>query len=408
MRVFTLIDCYLPGFKHGGPIRTLSSMVARMPDEFQFWIYTRDRDRGDKAPYPNVTRDVWNDFARAKVFYASFWSRTAHRISREIQRVEPDVVYSNSLFSRVNIQYMLWRWARVVPRIPFVLAPRGELARGALALKAWKKRPFLKTAKELGLFDDVIWQASSDLEREDILRALSGPRRVVISRNICVAPDLVSAEQCGPVQMRGPVRKRPGAARFVFLSRVARMKNLPFAINAMRRLRGEVIFDIYGPLDDPGCWRDCQEAMAKLPSHVRVRHHGAVDPERVLDVFWEHEFSVLPTMGENFGHVIFEALCAGCPVVLSDRTLWRRLRDDGAGWVLSLDDEAAWTEALQACVDMGPDEYARMRAQAQLVALRVEDTGTLKQNVELFEAALGSGDPEKAVCPMRSKAPPPG
>lgn len=387
MRVFTLLDCYLPGFKHGGPIRTVANMVARMPREFEFWIYTRDRDRGDDAPYPGVRVDVWNDVDGAKVFYGSRAANTVLRIRRELARVRPGAVYSNSLFSPLNLRFMFARSARLVEPVPFVLAPRGECAPGALALKAWKKRPFLRVARAMGFFDDVVWQASSEFERKDILAAIGGTKTSAAAPTICVAPDLIPprvVEGCSD-----PCVKRSGSARFVFLSRVTKMKNLPFALDAMRDLSGDVSLDIYGPLDDPECWRECQAAIGRARPNVRVAYRGAVAPGDVTTVLARYEFLVLPTLGENFGHVIFESLSAGCPVVLSDRTMWKALREEGAGWVLSLDDRRAWTAALQACVAMGAEEHATMRAAARRTAACAESADAVERNVNLFETAVG-------------------
>ena len=44
----------------------------------------------------------------------------------------------------------------------------------------------------------------------------------------------------------------------------------------------------------------------------------------------------LPTRGENFGHVIAEALSVGTPVLISDQTPWRKLAAVGLGHDLPL------------------------------------------------------------------------
>lgn len=36
MKILTLADYYLPGYKAGGPIRTLANMVDMLGDEFKF------------------------------------------------------------------------------------------------------------------------------------------------------------------------------------------------------------------------------------------------------------------------------------------------------------------------------------------------------------------------------------
>lgn len=50
--VLTFARYYLPGFKAGGPIRTLSNMVEALGDEFDFRIVCSDRDFMDRAAYP--------------------------------------------------------------------------------------------------------------------------------------------------------------------------------------------------------------------------------------------------------------------------------------------------------------------------------------------------------------------
>ncbi len=48
--ILAFIGHYLPGYKAGGPIRTLENMVDALGDEFEFRIVTSDRDLGDGDP----------------------------------------------------------------------------------------------------------------------------------------------------------------------------------------------------------------------------------------------------------------------------------------------------------------------------------------------------------------------
>jgi len=67
--IFTLSDHYLPGYKAGGPIRTLNNMFDQLGNEFRFKIMTRDRDFGDNKHYPGIKLDDWNSVSKADVFY---------------------------------------------------------------------------------------------------------------------------------------------------------------------------------------------------------------------------------------------------------------------------------------------------------------------------------------------------
>ena len=183
--------------------------------------------------------------------------------------------------------------------------------------------------------------------------------------------------------------KVPGRARLVYVSRVTPKKNLRSAVRALSGVNGEVSLDVYGTVDDKSYWLECQADMARLPPNVSVRYHGPLPPDQVIETFAAHEFSVLPTLGENFGHVVLESLLAGCPVLLSDQTPWPDLTSAGAGFTLGLEDPGRWTRAFQDCVDMGAEEYARMAAKAPEMARSVVSAGdAVGVNVALFEQAI--------------------
>ncbi len=383
MKILTLIDAYLPAYKHGGPVRSVAAMVAHLPRTYEFWILTRDRDLGDRAPFPGVMLDRWTDRHGARVLYLSRRAVTLGRLVEVIRDARPDVVYANSLFSRLTVRYLAARRLGFVPRTPFVLAPRGELSPGALRQKRYKKRPFLEVAKRAGLFKDVLWQASTEMERGEIMRALDLSKGIVVSQNICVARDLVYRWADTALQRR---EKIPGAARFTFVSRIVRKKNLLAAIEAVRNVKGDVTFDIFGPLEDRGYWATCARKIERLPPNVRVQYQGELAHEQVADTFSRHHFFVFPTLSENFGHVIIESLSAGCPVVISDQTPWRNLEARRAGWDIPLADLGRWSEVLQRCVDMGSAEHQSLSEGAMRASAEFMDVGkSVQQNTAMFE-----------------------
>ena len=71
-----------------------------------------------------------------------------------------------------------------------------------------------------------------------------------------------------------------------------------------------------------------------------------------------------PRSGENFGHVIIEALSAGCLALISDRTPWRGLEDAGVGWDLALYDLQAFRAAIEDLAAASPAERAERAERA--------------------------------------------
>ncbi|MBK9797953.1 MAG: glycosyltransferase family 4 protein [Holophagaceae bacterium] len=151
----------------------------------------------------------------------------------------------------------------------------------------------------------------------------------------------------------------------VFVSRIDPKKNLHFALEALRGVQAPVDFEIVGPIGDGAYWAACQQSMATLPGHIRVRHLGPVPHGEILQVFAAHDVFFFPTQAENNGYVILESLLAGCPVLLSDRAPWRGLKELGVGRELPLEDPAAFTAALEELAALGPEEHAALRERAQ-------------------------------------------
>jgi len=382
MKILTLVDHYLPGTRGGGQLRTVQNLVLGLPPGHDFWIVTRNRDHASSEPYPGLPVLRWVDVGRARVLYLPPDAETVARIGAIAGEAGADLVYANSLFSRMTIRYLVARRLGLAARSPLLIAPRGECSPGALGIRAFRKRAFLRLGWAAGLYRGALWQASTERERDDVLRAL--PR--LAPEEVLIAPDLSGEPPPADVVRH---EKVSGRARLVFISRVARMKNLHFALRALATVRGEVTLDVFGPTDDPGYWRECEAEALRLPSNVSMRYRGELPPDRVVETFAAHDFSVLPTLGENFGHVIFESLAARCPVVLSDRTAWPDLGREGGGFTIPLEDPSRWTAALQACVDMGPETHEAMADRARVVALGfVERLGPVRRNVEMFERCL--------------------
>ena len=68
-KILLLIGAFLPGYKAGGPVPSVANMVARLSDDFDFHILTRDRDLGDTVPYRDVPTDRWISAYGAHVRY---------------------------------------------------------------------------------------------------------------------------------------------------------------------------------------------------------------------------------------------------------------------------------------------------------------------------------------------------
>lgn len=380
--ILVMIGHYLPGYRAGGPTRTISNLITWLGDEFRFRILTRDRDLGDKKPYEGIERDVWLQLGKAEVMYVSpDWQRFA-AWRRLLNGLEYDVLYLNSFFDTLSVQSVVLRRLGLTPSRPIVIAPRGEFSEGALALKATKKRLYMSAAGLVHLYREVCWQASSEHEAADIARAFqsqgSGSSHIHIAPNL--PPELHLEDSQKPRLV-----KMPGQARVVFIARIVRMKNLDYALRALAQVKGEIDFDLYGPAEDQSYWHECQQLIDSLPSNVRTRFMGPIPSHHVRKALATAHLLFLPTLGENFGHAILEALSAGCPVLISDRTPWRDLSVHKAGWDIPLQQMEQFIATLDAVTAMSGVEWMTYSEGAQRLA-RTYSTNTahLEANRRLF------------------------
>jgi glycosyltransferase involved in cell wall biosynthesis len=385
MNILIPCDYYLPGFQAGGALRSLSNMVERLGEEFHFKVITRDRDLGDKQPYKEISRGNWQPVGKAEVFYLSPGKFSMRRLRRLMWDTKHDVVYLNSFFSpHFTIKPLFLRRLGLLPKKPVILAPRGEFSSGSFGLKRHKKQIYHFLSKFIGLYTGVIWQASAEHEKVDILRLYGNSATVAIARDL----PFPQPDEKNQVQ---PHKKTGGRLKLVFLGRISREKNLDGALRILIGLAGKVEFNIFGPLEDGNYWTECQRIINMLSENIVVQYRGAVPYDRVRSVLEEHDLFFLPTLGENFGHVILEALVAGCPLLISNRTPWQDLEEKGIGWNLPLEHEESFREVLHRFVMMDHQEYTEFSKRAKDFGYKVlRDDDAVKQNRQLFNDACCS------------------
>jgi glycosyltransferase involved in cell wall biosynthesis len=253
---------------------------------------------------------------------------------------------------------MLLAMAGWIRACRIVIAPRGEFSPGALGLKRWRKRAAIEVLRHLPVYRHALWHASSALEERNI-REQIGDVAVDVALPIATL-GTEAVTQAAP--------KQPGSVRLICLSRISPKKNMLGALRMLQTVSAHVEFNIYGPAEDEAYLAQCRAAIEKLPANIRVNLHSPVDHAKVAGLFASHHLFYFPTLGENYGHVICEALAAGCPALLSDQTPWRGLESRGAGWDLPLAAPERFRAAIERVAAMDGHEFRAAAGQARRFA----------------------------------------
>jgi glycosyltransferase involved in cell wall biosynthesis len=359
---------YLPSIKGGGPIQSIKNMVDNLSDKIDFYVVAADRDLGDDRPFPNIKTEEWLNVGNAKVFYVNPSQLTWKKTTEIISSINYDVMYLNSFFSyKFSIVPIILNKCGKLSSKPIVLAPRGQFSQGALSLKSKKKYLYIRTAKIINLYKDIIWHATAEIEKKDIEYIFGMRECIRVANNLTASYNELIYEK--------KIDKLAGELKIAFISRIHPKKNLKKALEFLKNVNGKIEFNIYGPLEDKVYWTECEKVIDNLSESISVSYKGIANHDSVIDIFKSHHVFLFPTLGENFGHVISEGLIGGCPVIISDQTPWRDLERVKAGWDIKLNEESKFQEILQLCTDLSQSQY-------NLMSKAAFEYGKLKSNIK--------------------------
>ncbi|MCA9064537.1 MAG: glycosyltransferase family 4 protein [Planctomycetaceae bacterium] len=353
--VLICADWFAPGVRAGGPIRSCVNLVDLLHRDLRFMVLTGDRDLGGDTTYEGILPGRWNNWqSKAAVWYASRQQRATCAFSTAIRRCHPDAIYLNSMFSPLGTILPVLESTRH-PGTRLILAPRGMLKPSALAHRTWKKRGWLAFLKQTRLSRHITFHATSDVEAAEVRECFGHEANIVTVSNV---PTSVDANP-------SPIRKDPHSLEICCIGRIHPVKNVLFAIRILKQVKFACQFTLVGPIEDTEYHRQCESEIAMLPANVHVRFTGAVTHDETQRVLRQSHLMFLPTLGENFGHAIYESLSAGIPVLTSDQTYWRGLQQSSAGWDLPLSAPDGFQSALESAAAAGHDDWNRFRIGAR-------------------------------------------
>lgn len=309
--------------RHGGPSYSVPRFVAAL------------RGAGVEARLMTVRDGQPPGFPFVDAFDAS-WSRIPVlrklKASRELRRALARAAMEETIFHAHGLWQMPTIYAaRMASRsgAPLIVAPRGMLAADALEFSAIRKRLFWQFLQRPAFVGAACWHATSQAEAEEI-RAFGIRAPIVVVPNGIDLPDsAISA----PVETAGRT--------ILYLGRLHPKKGLPGLLRAWAALahdRPDWSLHVVGP-DEAGHRGQLSKLAAELDL-PRFRISDAVYGTAKTDVLHGADLFVLPTLNENFGVAVAEALAAGLPAIVTKGAPWSGLRAERCGWWIDQGQEA--------------------------------------------------------------------
>lgn len=373
-KIIIFVDWYLPGYKAGGPIRSVANMVAHLKSDFDFSLVTSDTDYHESQAYPSIKSNEWNLADGCKVFYFSKKYLKFRNLFVLLKQEAFDVVYLNSMFSFYYTILPLFILRRLERNCKIILAPRGMLAEGALSVKSFKKKMFLFFLKFAKLQNNIVFHATSEEEKKDISKFFNS--------KIILAPNLSQLSENNEFHVR---KKNINELKLVNIARISPEKNLKFALTILQKSKDNITFDIFGTINNKVYWEECLGVIKEMPANITVNYKNEIQNHLIPELLRNYHFMFMPTLGENFGHVIIESLASGCPVIISDRTPWRNMEKQKTGWDISLSSTDLFVKAIENASKMDREEFNIWSKKAFDFSLKyINDPDIIEKNRNLF------------------------
>ncbi|MEZ4936291.1 MAG: glycosyltransferase [Crocinitomicaceae bacterium] len=375
-KIMVFIDWYVPGFKAGGPIRSVFNIVCALKEDYNFFILTSAYDLGDTEPYKEIELNRWMDEDGVLIKYLDKDHIKNAVIKHNVDEINPDMLYVNGIFSR----YFSILPIRIgkAKKIKTIVAPRGMFGEGALDVKRFKKNLFLKYTSLTNMFEDVIWHASSPFEAKDIQSKVAKINRIVIAGNI---PSVQKSSYSKLSKL-----KTYDQIKLVFVGRLNKIKNIDKVIEWVCHVQygKKIILDIYGGGDDIEFTKYLQN-ISTSNNHLEINFKGFIPPDQVNKILPKYHYFISLSSNENFGHSIAESLSNAVPVIISKNTPWRNLQDKGIGWDIEIEKEL-FLNTLQDAIGIDPIAYNKMAENAyNFFNQEILNQSLLESNKSLFE-----------------------
>lgn len=302
LRLLHVLPTYLPAVRYGGPIHAVHGLCRALAAQGHcVTVFTTSVDGKGRSDVPESV-PVIMDGVRVRYFRSRFdrlyWAPAMRQALRgEVPGMDLVHLHSVFLWPTTSAAAAARRSGR-----PYLIAPRGMLVPELISARSsWVKRAWLALVERRNLRGAAAIHCTSAGESDDLRRC-----------GLDLVPQL-----CVPngVDVPERIQRNPAPNALLFLGRISWKKNLTSLIDAVRSLPA-VTLTLAGP-DDEGLVPGLLAQATEAGCGDRVRWIGAVAANDLAPVFASHAALVLPSINENFGNVVAEAMANGCPVVVA-------------------------------------------------------------------------------------------
>jgi glycosyltransferase involved in cell wall biosynthesis len=309
-KICFFIDHYLPDETFGGPIKSIKNLYELVKDDYEPSIICRNRRFQGAEFTAKETESVRNE---QNVFYIS---GSIVSIYKHLHANNYDILHINSFFSQISLKVLIcYTFMRLKPKV--VITPRGEISSGALKIKKIRKRLYLLIIKSFLINKKMTFHATSEHEASAIAS--------YVGNSVKIIPNIPNV-----VMIDYNRKKQKSRLKFIYLSRITPKKGLLDAIRLFgeysTKVSNKCEFHIYGPISDNKYSKLCMNLIENYKElGCSIEYKGIVEAVYVEEKLRLYDIFILPTVDENYGHAIVEAIGQGLVPIIGRSTPWYQI-----------------------------------------------------------------------------------
>lgn len=288
-------------------------------------------------------RTFSQDYCRVPILRKLMFSREL-RLELQKRTKQRAILHVHGLWLMPNIYPGAIARARGVP---LIFAPRGMLGPEALQFSQHRKQIMWHLLQKRAVSAAACLHATSEQEYEEI-------RQYGLRQPVAVVPNGIDV----PVALAR--RGTRGMRTVLYLGRIHPKKGLDRLVAAWQQiepLRPDWTLRIVGP--DENRYRDRLKQQALSLGLRRIVFADPLFGDLKREAYQAAEIVVLPTLNENFGMTVAEALAHGTPVICTKGAPWEGLETNACGWWID-QGVASLSNALNRATSIPSDELIAM------------------------------------------------
>ncbi|TXC81396.1 glycosyltransferase [Luteibaculum oceani] len=351
--VVILSQWFAPAYEAGGPVVSLLNLVQNISKDVPVFVIA-----GNKQPSGRLINEEENslkdfELRNVHIVRGSGFIFILRSILKLWNKPYHFTWYYNDIF--MLTWFIFPRFLQTFSRRSGenqILATRGMLLTGALSQKALKKKLYLWFYSLYQYWFPVRYHFTSENER------LAAQVRIG-------APFYFEFPNLGPkVGLLPQKEKEANRLRIGIVGRIHPIKNLSWIfdviMNLPEELQGKLCIYFFGNVEDVLYYRSLRERVDEF-HNLDVKFHGGFTPIELEKIYQKFDVLCCPSLSENYGQSIAQALAWGIPVIASENTPWEGLEEANAGFTIDPSNTQGYEDRIIRYLEIGGEDWERLR-----------------------------------------------